>query len=453
MTSKESSSKNKTKDVKIIRNTIVFIILFFFTINSLNIFLKDFFVDEVITIKLVQTLPLSELLKGVDVHYGYYILMKILPHNNIYLLRFYSLIITSLSIYILFVFSYSTFKNKSISFAVLLMCVFSQTLSDYSTQARMYPFLFFMSVILLKSFLERRYYLSMSVIVISIFLHYYSIFMLVPFLLTIYYNESRECFWKYLTRTVIVLLICSLILVPVVYRQMFTGNNPYKLNPPSEKQNIMSVPSMLIFPFIIPSNVNTAIEMILSFVMVFTIIYLVLSYNNKYLFLKISFITTLIIFISSVLLKIPYHHRYTIMFFPMVYLLLALSIVNKPVNIRYAIYALLIVFLIMTFVSYHINPEDTFIRYSREIQCPKNILHESPFSFLPMSVYLPYCNHYFVKDKDWKEVTYKTLYTTKDRINNYNVSYDVYIHYFDELKVPQILDKTNITSLRLIRIY
>jgi hypothetical protein len=51
---------------------------------------------------------------------------------------------------------------------------------------------------------------------------------------------------------------------------------------------------------------------------------------------------------------------------------------------------------------------------------------------------------------DWTGLTYKTLYTTPDSINNDNVSYDVYLHYFEEVKMIELLRNSNLTTIRLI---
>ena len=136
----------------------------------------------------------------------------------------------------------------------------------------------------------------------------------------------------------------------------------------------------------------------------------------------------------------------------MIYLLLSLSIESKTVYIKNSIRIVFIIFLIITSVSYHQNPKNQFVEISKTIECPKNILHETPFSFLPLSIYLSDCNHYMAKDEDWTKLTHETLYTEPNKINNYDISYDIYFHYFKEFKVPAILDKTNMSDLRLIKV-
>lgn len=431
----------------------ILLLFFYFIINIYSLLNVEIWVDESITYNIVNELTLKQIIRGVDVHYGYYLLMKILPHNNIYLLRFYSLIIMTISLFLLYKITKKLFDNKT-SFIILTMSVLSVTISYYGTQARMYSLLFLMSVLIMYYFFTERYNTVISLLCITLFIHYYAIFLFIPFIITLYLTENKYKFWNYLTKTTVCVLISLLILSPVLYNQFFSNNNPYRLKPPSDKPTLISLPSMLIFPIVIPSKILNTMMFVFSFVVIFIIIYLIstVKLDKKIVFLVTSFLTSVLIFFLAVIIKIPYHHRYLLMFSPMFYSLLSKSVQEKPKFIKYFIYSVLIFFLSITLFTYHKYPEQQFIEISKSIRCPKNVLHETPFSYLPMSIYLPDCNHYMTKKSDWTYVNHETLYTTEDRINNYNVNYDIYIHYFEDFKNPDVLNNTNITTLRLIKI-
>jgi len=440
---------------------VVIIFILFFTVNFINIFRKDIFVDETITYYIVNKLSLREIVRGVDVHNFYYFIMKILPHNNIYLLRFYSLIVMSMALYSLFI-TINKLYNTKTALTILVLSSLSMTISEYSTQARMYSLLFLFSSLMFYSFSTKQYNITLLIIIMSITTHYYAVFLLIPYITTLFLTEKRAIFYKQLKITIITVSILFLILSPIIYNQFFSENNPYKIPPPHDKPTLMSLPSMIIFPLIIPSTVTQPIMMLLSAMMIFLVLYLLFTFNMDFfkkssqknhkqinIFLLLSYITTFIIFFIS-FIGFPYHHRYTIMFFPMVYLLLTLSLNQKPMVEQRLITTLFIIFITITFLSYQLNPKDQFIKISKEIKCPSNILHETPFSFLPMSIYLPNCSHYMALSSDWTGFTNDTLYTTKDKINNRNVSYDYYIHYFDILKGMDLLGNSkNITFIKV----
>lgn len=446
MTLRTLSSKNKVNTV------IIFLLIFFFLINIPIIYQKDIFVDEAITYYITNTVSFKEIFMGIDTHPPvYYLLMKILPHNNIYLLRFYSLIIMTISIGLFYVMSEKFFKDSKMSIYLIILIILSQTISEYGTMARMYPLLFLMSVLIMFSFFKKRYNLTITLICISMFVHYYSIFFLVPFVTSLFYIERKD-FKKIMITTFISVFLTLLILSPVVYHQL--TDNPYKLTPPNYRVSLTSVLSMLIFPLVIPSNITTIIPYLISFVVIIFIVYLIITFkhkdNNVYFFLLLSFFSTLLLFFLSYFFNIPYHHRYTIMFFPMLYLIYILSFEKENSLVKFIISVIILIFLCMTFISYHEHPKNVFIEISKTIHCPENILHETPFSYLPMSIYLPNCNHYMANSGDWTGLTYKTLYTTPDSINNDNVSYDVYLHYFEEVKMIELLRNSNLTTIRLI---
>jgi len=446
--------REKTINITV-KISVILIFVLFFTINSFFILKKELWIDEVITYKIVSNLSIRQIASGVDVHpFGYYLLMKLLPHTSIYQLRFYSLIIMYFALYSLFIIVKNMYNIK-IAFIILLFSSLSATISEYSSQARMYSLLFLFSVLILYYFFTKRYIITLLVVIMSIFTHYYAVFLLIPFTISLYLKEEPEIFRKIMKITMISLVITFAILSLIIYNQFFSNNNPYKITPPIDWSSIHSLPSTIIFQFIIPSSVLSKFLLIYSFIIIFLIIFLLVTFeydiNIETTFLLYSYLTVFFIF-SLGFFHQPFHHRYTIMFFPMTYLLLILSTEQKTRLIRNIIYSLLIVFLAINFISYHLHPDNQFIELSKTIECKKNILHETPFSYLPMSVYLPECNHYFAKSSDWKDITYETLYTTPDRINNFNISYDIYIHYFEDLKMPELLKNSNLTTIKLILI-
>ena len=439
------SKNNGTLKYVIIANVII---LLFFFINYSTIYEKDYFVDEAITFNIVNTLSFKTILSGIDVHPPlFYTLYKIIPHISIELLRFYSLILMCVSLSLLFFFTYKLFDKKT-AFIVLVICSLSQTISYHGTYARMYSIIFFLSILLFYFTLTYRYKTSITLLIIMLLTHYYCIFLMIPLSVFFFIKKKK----KYIKYMFICVFLTLLILIPYVHHQL--TDNPYKLPPPYGRVSLISVPSMLIFPFIIPSFVTTTTMLIYVFVVIITILFLLTTFKHKkkdyHYFFLMSFITMILIFGLSFFS--PYHHRYTMMLFPMIYVMLSYSLTQQKKLIKYLISTLFLICFLITFTSFQMNPNNQFIKLSESISCPKNILHETPFSLLPMRLYLPECEHYMAVSPDWIGMTNDTLYTAEHYINNNNIRYDIYIHYFDELKGQLLLENTDFTTMELILI-
>ena len=156
------------------------------------------------------------------------------------------------------------------------------------------------------------------------------------------------------------------------------------------------------------------------------------------------------IFIFILSFFIPYHHRYLIILFPPFYIAIGKTLTQVKPYLSMSFLILLIIFF-YSHLNYH---ENKFQLISAQIkQYPNypniNILHETPFSFLPLSVYLPDSSHYIAPlvsvstvPTDWA-ITYQALYTRPSHVNNPNISYNIYIHYFD---TPRAFNYTNNSS-------
>lgn len=422
---------------------VLYLVMFFTIVNLKNIFLRDLFVDEVITFNIVNHLSFLDILKGIDVHPPlYYIVMKILPHTLIYFLRFYSLIFFLIAIVILFI-DVKKFYSEGTSFLLIVIVLLSTTISEYSTQARMYSLLFLLSTLMLSMMLRKKYYYALGILILSLYTHYYGIFLCIPLFLT--YLKDKK--FKVIIIGILILFVSLLILAPYVYHQF--NYNDYKINPPQNKVSMISFPSMILFPFIIPSDFDGNTFMIIcSYLLFFLLLYLIYCFKKEDMFVILGFSVPIIIFITLFILKLPYHHRYTIIAFPFVYLYYADTIMRRKEIVSWCILICLVLFLFSSFLSYQ-----RYIPYQlqqMDIECPANILHETPFSFLPMSIYYPKCLHYFGNEGDWDIINHVTLYTTSDRINNYNVSYNYYIHYFNKYKLENMLNNSfNITPIKI----
>ena len=425
------------------------VILFIFIISNLMIIMKkEIFIDEVISLKLVQTLPMKELVKGVDVHFGYYILMKLLPHNSVYMLRLYSLVMMAVAIALLFTFNDRLFGAK-VAMLTMIASAFSATISYYAIEARMYALLFLLSVILMYNFLKKNYNIAILILSFMITIHYYAIFMAVPVFVSLLFLKKT-----FVSRFAVVCVLAVLVILsPIIYHQL--TDNPYKITPPSQKVTLISLPSLIIFPFLDPSDLHSYALIAFALMIVGILVYLMLTFDYKDNGVRIFFFysaMTLFIIFSSSLLGAPYQHRYTMIFFPMFYTMLAISFMRLNLRLKVALGYLLSVFIIIGFLSYHVNVPSQLKDISAQIKCPKNILHETPFSMLPMMLYLPDCNHYIAYYSDWEGLTYKTVFSTPDKVNNSNIDYDVYISYYGKLVGTHILDNTCIDCLKVINV-
>jgi len=435
----------------------IIILILFFIFNFISLLNRDFFVDEVITYNIVNKLSFKEIFKGIDVHpFGYYTLMKLLPHSTIYILRYYSLVITVIAIICMYLFLKNHYPDYSVIMAIIM--IGSATIAYYATEARMYSLLFLISVYIFISYHNKRYNLALLLMALSMFFHYYAIFLFIPYIFPMIVNYGARDFKNkaYIMKAFITLFIVLLWLLPAILNQ-FLGYNPYKIPPPHDKPDIStSLPSMIIFPLINPSKISSNVMLIVSYVVLFILVYLAMTFrhkkNNLQLFCFGSILGMNIIFLLAFIFKTPYHHRYTIIFYPMIYFMLIHSLYKKYLLLKIILLSFIILLLVMSSFHFYTAPSNQFLTLSRQIACPQNILHETPFSFLPMSVYLPDCNHYMAKEEDWKELTSKTLYTTPDKINNYDISYDIYLFYFQDLKAPQgLLDKSyNVRYVKVI---
>lgn len=434
---------------------VILLTLLFFFVNCNMILHKDIFIDEVFSYNIANDISYSKILSGVDTSPPlYYLFLKTLPHDNFFFMRCYSLIIMCSAIMLLFIILRDKFGYHT-AWIAFLIAIFSSTISEYATQVRMYALLFLFSVFILEGILQKRYYQSLIFMGLSLLTHYYAVLWFIPFTIAVFIADKDNR--KKLIWIEIIMYFCiGLLLLPVVYNQ-FIGYNPYKVPPPHDPPTLYSsFPSMISFMFTNASTLHTlgfftVLFFICAFIL-FLIIYLEKD-NLVQVFIPSCFISVLILFFSAHYLNFPYHHRYILMFFPVFYTLWARSFVNTRVFFKYVLIGILSSFLITTFVDYQLHPEYNFQDMAKGIRCPANVLHETPFSYLPMSLYLPNCTHYFAQEEDWTELSSDTLFTSPDRINNDMIQYDYYIHYFDNYKVPEyIFENTNQDSLIVIQL-
>jgi hypothetical protein len=422
----------------------------FILINIYSLFYKDIFVDEAISINIVQRIPLSELVKGVDNNYGYYIIMKLLPHPNVWVLRGYSLIIMSIAIFLFYIFMV---KMRGRSYAMLLsaIIVLSMTISEYATQARQYSILFLISVIYLYCVYKKNYLATIVLAGVACFFHYYALFLFLPLGLMLFYEKN----WRILLLAVLVGIFTVVLLAPIVGNQLF-GENPYDLPPPHDAPNLYnSLPSMILFPFAIASKITGIGIFIIAIAVIAITLYLIIFYREDdkrfQCFISSSLLTALLIFLLAYLFHIPYHHRYLIPFLPMFYYVIVTSLIRRHGE-KSNITLIIIFFIAVSSVGWHLHPEVQLQNIAKMINCPANVLHETPFSYIPMAIYLPNCSHYMAKSSDWKGLDYRTLYATPDKVNNPNVTYSYYLHYFEENKAsPELLALSpNVTLIKIV---
>lgn len=428
----------------------------FFIINFAIIPRKAIFIDEAVSYFISTKLSYATILSGIDTHPPtYYLLIKVLCGGSFFLMRLLSLLFMLSGMIVL----YNTLK-KHFSFEFALMSVmimsFSTTLSHYAIEARMYALLFFLSSFLLYYILEKKFAKAYIMIIVMFLVHYYSFFLFIPLFGMMFlcgkeqYRERVKRILLYVVYFLFVLLLFSSCINHQIH------NNPYKLIPPVDKSSISSMMSMIMFPFIIPSLVHGYGMYFCAMIVLLLVVYLIASckttykHNSLYVFSIISFCTAVVMVVASIFVKFPYHHRYTIMFFPFIYFLIVSSIKQKKERVGAIAFIVLIVFLVMTSLQYHRNPPSELYDFSKRILCPQNILHETPFSMLPIMMYLPNCNHYIGLTEDFSYIMPETVYSTKDKINNQDVDYDIYIQNFNEPLLRELL--VNSTNPKFIRI-
>jgi uncharacterized membrane protein len=414
-------------------------------------FKKEIFVDETFTFFITNKLSFLQILSGIDTHPPvYYLLIKILPHANMYIIRFISLWIMVTGIALLYYVSKEIFSRK-ISLSIMFFAVLSETISYYSVEARMYSLLFlFGSCVMMFTFKE-KYIHAIVFMALSFLTHYYGIFVVVPALAVMLYKKE----YHKIGILIGVFFIISAFLIPYISHQI--NDNPYKMTPPHDPSNLITLVSMIVFPVVIPTMVDGIAMGIASlFILCFSLgMMFLIPKDNKPVFIYIitSFLVCFGIVFVSMTGLIPYHHRYLIVLFPALYLGYSLALFSIKDKAHLIVMCVLI-FIMMLYVTVasQQNPENEFMSISYSLPCPANVLHETPFSMMPMMVYAPDCNHYLAKNIYWDYITNDSMFTEERFINNANVSYDYYISYFPELRGDYLLNSTDMNHLRVIKL-
>lgn len=210
----------------------------------------------------------------------------------------------------------------------------------------------------------------------------------------------------------------------------------------------MSWVSAPIFHFFIPSNqpfsnVEIPVQFIQFIPIIFGMICLALlilpDYKQKMnKALLVSWLLTIFIFLSLATFPphIPYHHRFTLIAAPFLYLLLGIGLNQVYEKRKTIFYVLMIVWIVIQgimYITYYINADRELTWASDYIKpyCINHsiVLHESAFSLLPLRATNPDCIHIIQTSLD-----YNTMLTAGGSVidskyfNNASIIPDLYVY-------------------------
>jgi uncharacterized membrane protein len=239
---------------------------------------KDVTLDESFSYFLAKQ-PINQMVSH-DVHPPfYYILLKPFAHligNNIFILRFTSLILFYAFVTLLYIYmrKYHSEEGSLITTAFVL---FSPTMMQFSTELRMYPLLLFLAMLTLYCLknLQKTYILIPFVLGAMMWTHYFSIFFVVLICLYLFFTNEQISSHR-LPYSFIIILFTFLTFVPsIAFLQETTqhigtlwhekpdlnsliSTFSYLITPPFDKSEIFYLPflALMLLLFVLPPKIE-----------------------------------------------------------------------------------------------------------------------------------------------------------------------------------------------------
>lgn len=381
-----------------------------------------------------------------DVHPpGSYIMLHfwydIVGFNDPYKSRWFSLVFGMAFLAILFMVSRKWYGERT-ALVTSFLAATGLTFIAYSVEARMYCMVIPLGLLSLYCLKEQKWAGFVFSAGSMIYFHYYTVFILIPIAVFWYFLKLpfKKIFWS--------MFGVGLLWLPVVvyfFLQSY-GIRAMWLHRPY----LLSWVSAPAFQFFIPSSqafsnlqLPTSVMSVLPFLFLFVLLgYLFLvDYKdrlNKAMLWSWSLTIAVMMALAYFPPNIPYHHRFLLFLSPLFFLLLGQAVSNAWEKSKAVFVALLVVWFgiqMFMYVDYysHVDHELQYASEFLKSVCPAVVLHESPFSLLPLRSTNPGCRHVLET-----ELSYNSLRTGGGAViglkdfNNASVKPEYYV-YGDEL--------------------
>jgi len=417
-----------------------FIALFFLLVIAFVIRLKDIMLfDEWFDCSYTRLMTEKSfkflIFNPVDVHPTpniFYLLQKFWSELFGYTIYTQRLLIAILGIIFLISIFYITKRLKSpkIAFIATFLATFSLSYIKYSQENRMYMLLSIFIIWAFYHYHSKNYILLSIFLTLSIYTHYYASFFLIFILLDVILTKTLS---KKLIKSLVTAFI---LLIPLVFHFFIQIHRIEGMWLKSPK--ITSILSTYSYFMIIPSNtpMNDALSGGILIIPIAIFISTFIFYKYSKLNMRLGIIcllVPLIVFISALMIKIPFHHRFLLMFGFGFYILLATGIERlsscfwRNKTILFIILLLWAIFQSAYYHHYYSNPQNELQMMNNALICPAKVLHESPFSALPSMIYKPDCEHYVLTnltEAQQRSAGFDVI--ERKHINSYNTTYDYY---------------------------
>jgi uncharacterized membrane protein len=293
--------------------------------------------------------------------------------------------------------------DENVALVTTFLFATSLTMIKYVGQeARMYCWIVLLVTLSFHFLKEQKWFWFVLVTALMEYFHYYAVFIIIAHLILVY---SLQIDWKKFLKAQFFVYV---LMIPVVLYFIFQnyGTQGMWLKNPLA----MTIPSAFLFQLFIAGNTAFYnVHSLLPFLF-FGIIFCFL-FLQKFGRLELGMLFAWFFGISVFLilayspLHLPYHHRFALMFCPLLFLLLGRALSNVLLHWKALGIGLLCFWVGVQGVMYYqyYSVPDVEIAHASEFlksYCLNHsiILHESPFSLLPLKVYQPDCIHILETD-------------------------------------------------------
>lgn len=312
-------------------------------------------------------------------------------------LNYMTLLIGIAAMFAIFFVARKWYDDK-VAIASTFLFATSLTMIKYVGQeARMYCFIVLLATLSFHFLKEKKWLWFVLVTASMEYFHYYAVFIIIAHIILVY---ALEIDWKKFVKAQFFVYVLMIPVVIYFVFQNFGTQGMWLLKPLP-----MSIPSAFIFQLFLAgntafSNVHTILP--IFFFVVLMCFLLLQKFGKVEIGMLMAWSLGILVFLLLAYspLRLPYHHRFALMFCPLLYMLLGRSLANAFKQWKALGIGLICVWIAIQgvmYVQYYAVP-DVELAHAAQFLEPycKNgsvVLHESPFSLLPLKVYQPECVH------------------------------------------------------------
>jgi hypothetical protein len=301
----------------------------------------------------------------------------------------------------------SRWYNRGVGLLAAFISATSLTMVVYSVESRMYIVLVLLGLLSFHFLKEQRWALFVAVTALMEYFHYYSVFIVLPHIIFFVHSGwSVPAFKRFVKSYAVIYLL----MIPIFVYFFFQSYGIDKMW--LKRPYLLSLPSSFAFHLFIPSSLPFSnFNLPLSFVewlpmaaaaIIFSYLFLArYSLLEKGMVLSWASGILVILGLAYSPMHLPYHHRFALFVAPLLYLLLAKAVFEVYERWKVLAIAMLLFWLCVNAAVFH---EHYFVSVQDEIKnaaafmedkCFDGVvmLHETPFSLMPVRSYLPQCLH------------------------------------------------------------